>query len=65
MKVAGSLGGSLLSLGGKEKKSLKKIAASVSGKVEKVGNKAKKSVSSLKLVSSRSINAKYDLLLTE
>jgi len=48
-KVAGSLGGSLLSLGGKEKKSLKKIAASVSGKVEKVGNKAKKSVSSLKL----------------
>merc|ERR1719206_757351 len=50
-KVAGSLGGSLLSLGGKEKKSLKKIAASVSGKVEKVGNKAKKSVSSLKLVS--------------
>ena len=41
----------MLSLGGKEKKNLKKIAASVSSKVEKVGAKAKKSVSSLKLVS--------------
>ena len=50
-KVAGNIGGSLLSLGGKEKKNFKKIAASVSRKVEKVGGKAKKSVSSLKLVS--------------
>jgi len=48
-KVAGNIGGSLLSLGGKEKKNFKKIAASVSSKVEKVGSKAKKSVSSLKL----------------
>ena len=51
LKVAGNIGGSLLSLGGKEKKNLKKIAASVSSKVEKVGAKAKKSVSSLRLVS--------------
>ena len=51
-KVAGNIGGSLLSLGGKEKKNFKKIAASVTKKVEKVGGKAKKSVSSLKLVSS-------------
>ena len=43
----------MLSLGGKEKKNLKKIAASVTKKVEKVGEKAKKSVSSLKLVSSK------------
>ena len=50
-KVAGNIGGSLLSLGGKEKKNFKKIAASVTKKVEKVGGKAKKSVSSLKLVS--------------
>jgi len=48
-KVAGNIGGSLLSLGGKEKKNFKKIAASVTKKVEKVGGKAKKSVSSLKL----------------
>jgi len=48
-KVAGNIGGSLLSLGGKEKKNFKKIAASVSSKVEKAGSKAKKSVSSLKL----------------
>jgi len=48
-KVAGNIGGSLLSLGGKEKKNLKKIAEKVSNKVEKVGNKAKKSVSTLKL----------------
>lgn len=48
-KMAGNLGGSLLSLGGKEKKNLKKIAASVSNKVGKAGSKAKKSVSSLKL----------------
>merc|ERR1712106_201756 len=45
----GNIGGSLLSLGGKEKKNFKKIAASVTKKVEKVGGKAKKSVSSLKL----------------
>ena len=50
-KVAGNIGGSLLSLGGKEKKNFKKIAASVTRKVEKAGGKAKKSVSSLKLVS--------------
>jgi hypothetical protein len=50
--VAGNIGGSLLSLGSKEK-NFKKIAASVSSKVEKVGSKAKKSVSSLKLVSRR------------
>ena len=49
-KVAGNIGGSLLSLGGREKKNLKKIAASVSTKVEKVGAKAKNSVSSLKRV---------------
>ena len=48
-KVAGNIGGSLLSLGGKEKKNLARIASAVSGKVEKVGNKAKKTVSSLKL----------------
>ena len=53
MKVAGNIGGSLLSLGSKEKKNFKKIAASVTRKVEKVGEKAKKSVSSLKLVSRR------------
>ena len=51
MKVAGNIGGSLLSLGSKEKKNFKKIAASVTRKVEKVGGKAKKSASSLKLVS--------------
>ena len=50
LQVARSIGGSLLSLGGKEKKNLKKIAEKVSNKVEKVGNKAKKSVSTLKLV---------------
>ena len=49
-KVSGNIGGSLLSLGGKEKKNFKKIAASVTKKVEKVGGKAKKSVSNLKLV---------------
>ena len=43
------VGGSLLSLGGKEKKNLARLASAVSGKVEKVGNKAKKTVSSLKL----------------
>lgn len=48
-KVAGSIGGSLLSLGGKEKKNLARLASAVSGKVEKVGHKAKKTVSSLKI----------------
>ena len=56
-KVAGNIGGSLLSLGGKEKKNVKKIAASVSSKVEKVGAKAKKSVSSLKLVSRKTMDS--------
>jgi len=45
-KVAGNIGGSLLSLGGKEKKNLARLASAVSGKVEKVGNKAKKTMSS-------------------
>jgi Rab11 family-interacting protein 1/2/5 len=48
-KVAGNIGGSLLSLGGKEKKNLKSLAASVSKRVEKAGGKARRSVSSLKL----------------
>lgn len=48
-KVAGNIGGSLMSLGNKEKKNIKKLAKSVTHKVEKVGEKAKKSVSSLKL----------------
>ena len=37
MKVAGNIGGSLLSLGSKEKKNFKKITASVTRKVEKAG----------------------------
>lgn len=45
-KVAGNIGGSLLSLGGKEKKNLARLASAVSGKVEKVGHKAKKTMSS-------------------
>ena len=57
LKVAGNISGSLLSLGGKEKKNFKKIAASVSSKVEKVGAKAKKSVSSLKLVSRKTMDS--------
>ena len=36
-KVAGNIGGSLLSLGGKEKKNLARLASAVSGKGEKVG----------------------------
>merc|ERR1719495_1545665 len=48
-KVAGNIGGSLMSLGNKEKKNIKKLVKSASHKVEKVGEKAKKSVSSLKL----------------
>jgi len=48
-KVAGSIGGSLMSIGSKEKKNIKKIAKSVSHKVDKIGEKARKSVSTLKL----------------
>jgi len=48
-KVAGTIGGSLMSLGNKEKKNIKKLVKSASHKVEKAGEKAKKSVSSLKL----------------
>ena len=44
-KKAGALGGSLMSLGSKEKKNLKKLAKSVTHKVEKVGEKAKRSLS--------------------
>ena len=64
-KVAGNIGGSLLSLGGKEKKSFKKIAASVTRKVEKVGGKAKKSVSSLKLVSREKTSTSYYRIFAE
>lgn len=49
-KVANNLGGSLLSIGTKEKKNIKKFAKSMSHKVEKVGEKAKKSVSNLRQV---------------
>ena len=45
-KAVGNFGGSLMSLGQKEKKNIKKLAKSVSHKVEKVGNKARKSLSS-------------------
>ena len=45
-KAVGNIGGSLMSLGQKEKKNIKKLAKSVSHKVEKVGNKARKSLSS-------------------
>lgn len=48
-KVAGNIGGSLMSLGSKEKKNIKKIAKSVSHKVDKIGDKARKSVSTRKL----------------
>jgi hypothetical protein len=41
-----TFGGSLMSLGQKEKKNIKKLAKSVTHKVEKVGNKARKSLSS-------------------
>ena len=51
-KVSG-LGGSLMSLGTKEKKNLKKLAKTVSGKVEKVGDKAKKSLSRSNLSKSK------------
>ena len=46
LKVGGSISGSLMSIGSKEKKNIKKFAKSVSNKVEK----AKQSVSTLKLV---------------
>jgi len=48
-EVAGNIGGSLMSLGSKEKKNIKKIAKSVSHKVDKIGDKARKSVSTRKL----------------
>eukprot|EP00092_Neocalanus_flemingeri_P034882 GFUD01037957.1.p1 GENE.GFUD01037957.1~~GFUD01037957.1.p1 ORF type:complete len:562 (-),score=174.41 GFUD01037957.1:111-1796(-) len=48
-KVAGSIGGSLMSLKGKEKKNIKKTAKSVRHKVEQIGEKARQSVSTLKL----------------
>jgi len=47
-KVAGNLGGSLLSLGGKERKNIKKLAKSVGKKVEKVGEKARMTVEAVK-----------------
>ena len=47
-KVAGTLGGSLLSLGGKERKNIKKLAKSVGKKVEKVGEKARMTVEAVK-----------------
>lgn len=51
-KVSG-LGGSLMSLGTKEKKNLKKLAKTVGNKVEKVGDKAKKSLSKTNLSKSK------------
>ena len=45
-KAVGNFGGSLMSLGQKEKKNIKKVVKSVSHKVEKVGNKARKTLSS-------------------
>ena len=44
-KAVGNFGGSLMSLGQKEKKNIKKVVKSVSHKVEKVGNKARKTLS--------------------
>lgn len=44
-KAAANFGGSLLNIGQKEKKHLKKIAKTVTNKVEKVGEKAKKNLS--------------------
>jgi len=49
-KVAGHIGGSLMSLGSKEKKNIKKLVKKASHKVEKVGDKAR---SSLKLSKDR------------
>eukprot|EP00092_Neocalanus_flemingeri_P003034 GFUD01003243.1.p1 GENE.GFUD01003243.1~~GFUD01003243.1.p1 ORF type:complete len:560 (+),score=162.20 GFUD01003243.1:269-1948(+) len=48
-KLAGSIGGSLMSLKSKEKKNIKKTAKSVRHKVEQIGEKARQSVSTLKL----------------
>lgn len=48
-KAAGNIGGSLMSIGSKEKKHIKNIAKSVSHKMEKVRDKTKKTGSSLKL----------------
>lgn len=50
-KVAGTIGGSLMSIGGKEKKHIKSLAKSVT---QKVKDKTKKSGSSLKLNKERS-----------
>ena len=75
-KVAGNIGGSLMSLGSKPK-SIKKLAGSgtqnmyllqfseliffkVGHKIDKIGGKAKKSLSSLKLVN---VNIWYQTLL--
>ena len=44
-KAVGNIGGSLMSLGQKEKKNIKKLAQSVSHKVEKASQKARKSLS--------------------
>eukprot|EP00095_Tigriopus_kingsejongensis_P002153 maker-scaffold248_size238799-snap-gene-1.26 protein:Tk02153 transcript:maker-scaffold248_size238799-snap-gene-1.26-mRNA-1 annotation:"rab11 family-interacting protein 1" len=44
-KAANTLGGSLMSLGQKEKKNLKKLAKTVTNKVDKISEKAKKSIS--------------------
>ena len=44
-QAVGNIGGSLMSLGQKEKKNIKKLASKVSNKVEKVGEKARKSLS--------------------
>lgn len=49
-KAGSKIGGSLMSLGGKDKtKNLKKLAKTVGSKVEKVGEKAKKSLSKTNL----------------
>ncbi|XP_059090359.1 rab11 family-interacting protein 1-like isoform X3 [Tigriopus californicus] len=48
-KAANTIGGSLLSLGTKEKKNLKKFAKTVGSKVDKMGEKAKKTLSKTNL----------------
>jgi len=53
-KKASGLGGSLMSLGSKEKKNLKKLAGKVGSKVEKVGEKAKRTLSRSNLSGSKS-----------
>ena len=67
-KAVGSFGGSLLSLGQKERQNIKKLAKSVTHKVEKAGNKARKSLSSQhkeqaegKLSSGSPLPNKFDL----